>query len=304
MARLRRSKLAAGFLLLFQCLSERCQLAGGETPRQTRGKRGRYLPGGAGPGQRRGARGRAAGPGRGGGRPGSGEPGRLPAAPARRGLRRLLRGPRTRRRVNTVWGLGPPAPEGGPGWPRCRLLPLRSPGVSGKSSPLLHFLFQCEFGTFLFNKPAPRSRAAGAVFLASPFPGSPEPPSPPRTRRSCRRRAPLQRREGREGGRETPAPPGARGGGQRRAAPPSPRGPPPARPRRGPAAFPAGSRGRGGKVSLPTLPGRASGQPSPPRKSVARSLPWKPGAERRSKIMEEAPQGGGTCSLGARGSLG
>ncbi|XP_074430604.1 plexin domain-containing protein 2 isoform X1 [Larus michahellis] len=37
MARLRRSKLAAGFLLLFQCLSERCQLAGGETPRQSRG---------------------------------------------------------------------------------------------------------------------------------------------------------------------------------------------------------------------------------------------------------------------------
>ncbi|XP_068002520.1 plexin domain-containing protein 2 [Melanerpes formicivorus] len=38
MARLRRSKLAAGFLLLFQCLSERCQLAGGETaPRQSHG---------------------------------------------------------------------------------------------------------------------------------------------------------------------------------------------------------------------------------------------------------------------------
>uniref|UniRef100_A0A669QU36 Plexin domain containing 2 n=1 Tax=Phasianus colchicus TaxID=9054 RepID=A0A669QU36_PHACC len=37
MARLRRSKLAAGFLLLFQFLSERCQLAGGETPSQSRG---------------------------------------------------------------------------------------------------------------------------------------------------------------------------------------------------------------------------------------------------------------------------
>lgn len=64
MARLRRSKLAAGFLLLFQCLSERCQLAGGETPRQSRGKRGRYLPGGGRSGQRRGARGSAAGAGR------------------------------------------------------------------------------------------------------------------------------------------------------------------------------------------------------------------------------------------------
>lgn len=48
MARLRRSKLAAGFLLLFQCLSERCHLAGGEAAtRQNHGKRSQYLPGGA-----------------------------------------------------------------------------------------------------------------------------------------------------------------------------------------------------------------------------------------------------------------
>uniref|UniRef100_A0A8C3C356 Plexin domain containing 2 n=1 Tax=Cairina moschata TaxID=8855 RepID=A0A8C3C356_CAIMO len=37
MARLRRSKLAAGFLLLFQCLSERCQLVAEETPSQSNG---------------------------------------------------------------------------------------------------------------------------------------------------------------------------------------------------------------------------------------------------------------------------
>lgn len=119
MARLRRSKLAAGFLLLFQCLSERCQLAGGETPRQSRGKRGRYLPGGAGPAPPRGAGagvwvwGRVWGWGR------------AAPQPPRCGLCRPLRGPRTRS------GLAPPPPERGLG---SRLLIFPYHGFSGKSS--------------------------------------------------------------------------------------------------------------------------------------------------------------------------
>lgn len=109
MARLRRSKLAAGFLLLFQCLSERCQLAGGETPRQSRGKRGRYLPGGAPP-VLRGARGSAAGRGRAGAGAG-------PAPqPPRGGLCRPLRGPRTRR-GQTPFGAGSPSSRERPGVP-------------------------------------------------------------------------------------------------------------------------------------------------------------------------------------------
>lgn len=102
--------------------------------------------------------------------------------------------------------------------------------------------------------------------------------------------------------RRHPAPPGARGSGERRAgAPRQPPSFPPSRPRRGPAALPAGGRGRGGKVSLQILPGRASGHSPPPRKSVACSFPWKPGGEGRRGIVEGTPQGCGTCGLGARG---
>lgn len=121
MARLRRSKLAAGFLLLFQCLSERCQLAGGETPRQSRGKRGRYLPGGAGPVPPRGS---AAGPGSGSGAR-AGVWGR--AASAAPALWALPAAPR----AAYPFGAGSPSSERGLG---SRLLILPYHGFSGKSS--------------------------------------------------------------------------------------------------------------------------------------------------------------------------
>lgn len=99
---------------------------------------------------------------------------------------------------------------------------------------------------------------------------------------------------GREGWRHRRSrdPEAAGSGGSRK-----PRQPPPSRPRRSPAALPATSRGREGKLSLQILPGRASRHSPPPRKSVACSFPWKPDAERRSEITEEAPRGCGTCSL-------
>lgn len=110
--------------------------------------------------------------------------------------------------------------------------------------------------------------------------------------RGCSRRrgSSLKSREGRDGNTGAPG------------SPRQSRQPPPCRPRRGPAALPVSSRGRGGKVSLQILLGRASGHSPPPRKSVACSLPWEPGVERR-KRMAEVPGGRSTCSLRARRSL-
>lgn len=98
MARLRRSKLAAGFLLLFQCLSERCQLAAEETPSQSHGKphrdRGRDGDTGLGSGSGLGV---------------------APPPPAA-----------SPRRANGVWGPPPPLPREARGG--------RGPGIA----PLLH----------------------------------------------------------------------------------------------------------------------------------------------------------------------
>lgn len=166
MARLRRSKLAAGFLLLFQCLSERCQLAGGETPRQSRGKRGRYLPG----------------PGR--GRAGSGR-GRAPPQP--RGAGSAGREPGEGERRS---GLAPPPPERGPG-SRLPILPYHE-------RPLYDFIsyFNENSGLSSFNQSAPRSLGAGAVPFPRPLRGVPGASFPATGRR---RRAGLLWRAGREG---------------------------------------------------------------------------------------------------------
>lgn len=65
--------------------------------------------------------------------------------------------------------------------------------------------------------------------------------------------------------------------------------PPPALPRRGPSALPAASRAGMAKFPCRSCLGEPSGHSPPPRKSVACSLPWKLGVERRRKIKAAAP---------------
>lgn len=208
MARLRRSKLAAGFLLLFQCLSERCQLAGGETPRQSRGKRGRYLPG----------------PGR--GRAGSGR-GRAPPQPRGAGSAGREPGEGERRP-----GLAPPPPERGPG-SRLPILPYHE-------RPLYDFIsyFNENSGLSSFNQSAPRSLGAGTVPFPRPLRGVPGASFPATGRR---RRAGLLWRAGR-GGTGPRSPRERRPDSSPPAFPPAP-GPSalPAASRRGMAKFPCRS---------------------------------------------------------------
>lgn len=152
MARLRRSKLAAGFLLLFQCLSERCQLAAEETPSQSHGKphrdRGRDGDTGLGSGSGLGV---------------------APPPPAA-----------SQRRANGVWGPPPPAPEGGPGWPRCRYCtPPPSPASPGRASPSLALFIYFNDKSGLFLPSSICSAVTGAVPLPGLFVGSPWLPSLP-----------------------------------------------------------------------------------------------------------------------------
>lgn len=145
MARLRRSKLAAGFLLLFQCLSERCQLAGGETPRQSRGKRGRYLPGGAGPGSA--AEPGAAWPGQGragvgGAGPLSHSTGSVWALPT---VPRASYPERCKRRL----GVGSACSRGRPGVAAVLASHPSFPRLLRKSSPLLNFFVLMRIWPFL-----------------------------------------------------------------------------------------------------------------------------------------------------------
>lgn len=209
MARLRRSKLAAGFLLLFQCLSERCQLGGGETPRQNRGKRGRYLPGGAGPGSaaERGAA-RPGGGGSGSGsraafpqhRHGVGSAGSSAGRASGEGKRRL--------------GVVSRCSRGRPGVAAVPAFHTSLPRRLQKELSITSFIYFDEnSGLSSFNRPAPRSPGAGTVPLPSAFAGSPEPLSQPCTRRSRRRRGPTQA-PGREGRRhQLPREPQAAGSG-------------------------------------------------------------------------------------------
>lgn len=219
------------------------------------------------------------------------------AAPALRGLRRQLRRLRTRR-GQTLFG----------GW-----LPLLQREARGApilvSHPFLPRLLRKELSiTSCFIL----MRTGGFPLFINLTNGYRDPvlfPSPASSR-GPRSLLPSRVRDSPEGeglhssagkgGTETPAAPGAQGSEERRPGRPG-NLPPPAR-----GGAPLLSRQRAvegeGKVSLQILPGRASGHSPPRRKSVACSLSWKPGAE-RSKIREGAPQGCGTCSLEARGSL-
>lgn len=149
MARLRRSKLAAGFLLLFQCLSERCQLAAEETPSQSNGKpdRDRDRDGDTGLGS------------------GSGL-GVAPPPPAA-----------SPQRANGVWGPAPPAPEGGPGCWFCT--PRSSPASLGRASPSLALFIYFNDKSGLFLPSSICSAVTGAVPFPELFVGSPWVPSRP-----------------------------------------------------------------------------------------------------------------------------
>lgn len=172
MARLRRSKLAAGFLLLFQCLSERCQLAAEETPSQSNGKpdRDRDRDGDTGLGS------------------GSGL-GVAPPPPAA-----------SPQRANGVWGPAPPAPEGGPGCWFCT--PRSSPASLGRASPSLALFIYFNDKSGLFLPSSICSAVTGAVPFPELFVGSPWVPSRPQ-----RHSPPRGEGLGRERG-ETPGSPG------------------------------------------------------------------------------------------------